>query len=133
MKDFSRQWMALSLLFLMLVKAWVMPLLYLDYELRRDYIIKNLCVNRNRPQLRCNGKCYLAKRLADSRKQEERQAEQSFMYSLLVQVAEGWDHPTLFQPPQTQVLDLPTPSYSYTASLVVSTAVDDIFHPPSVA
>ncbi len=125
--------MALSLLFLMLVKAWVMPLLYLDYELRRDYIIKNLCVNRNRPQLRCNGKCYLAKRLADSRKQEERQAEQSFMYSLLVQVAEGWDHPTLFQPPQTQVLDLPTPSYSYTASLVVSTAVDDIFHPPSVA
>lgn len=133
MKDSSRQWVALSLLFLMLVKAWVMPLLYLDYELRRDYIIKNLCVNRNRPQLHCNGKCYLAKRLADSREQEERQAEQSFMYNLLVQVAEGWEHSSLFQTTPPQVQDLPTPSYSYTATLVVSTAVDDIFHPPSVA
>ncbi|GAB3170235.1 hypothetical protein [Telluribacter humicola] len=132
MKNSSRQWVALSLLFLMLVKAWVMPLLYIDYELRRDYIIKNLCVNRTRPQLQCNGKCYLAKRMAATRKQEERQAEQSFMYNLLVQVAEGWDHPSLFQIPGQSVVSENSPAFSYSTSLVSSTAVADIFHPPSV-
>ena len=30
----------------------------------RDYIAANLCENRARPQLHCDGKCYLAKQLA---------------------------------------------------------------------
>jgi CarboxypepD_reg-like domain len=36
---------------------------YLDFEMRKDYIIKNLCENRFKPQLNCNGQCYLAKKL----------------------------------------------------------------------
>ncbi|WP_303309833.1 hypothetical protein [Hymenobacter sp. BT730] len=31
--------------------------------LQRDYVARVLCVNRNKPQMRCNGKCHLAKRL----------------------------------------------------------------------
>lgn len=39
------------------------PFVYLDFELRKEFIIKNLCENRFKPQLHCDGKCYLAKQL----------------------------------------------------------------------
>ncbi|KUY30596.1 hypothetical protein [Elizabethkingia ursingii] len=39
----------------------VLPLL--DYALNYDYIVSRLCENRNRPQLDCNGICYLSKEL----------------------------------------------------------------------
>ena len=34
------------------------------YELNIDYIIENYCVNKEKPQLQCNGKCHLATQLA---------------------------------------------------------------------
>ncbi|WP_298148660.1 hypothetical protein [Flavobacterium sp.] len=34
------------------------------YILNYQYIVENLCVNREKPQLSCNGKCHLAKEIA---------------------------------------------------------------------
>lgn len=42
----------------------VMPLL--EYNLNKEYIASVLCENRNKPELACNGKCYLNKKLAQS-------------------------------------------------------------------
>ncbi len=33
------------------------------YQLNIDYIIENYCINKNKPELQCNGKCHLAKQL----------------------------------------------------------------------
>jgi hypothetical protein len=33
------------------------------HEINRDYISKNLCENRNNPQVHCNGSCHLKKQL----------------------------------------------------------------------
>jgi len=33
------------------------------YQVNKDYIAKNLCENRNKPQMKCCGKCYLRKQL----------------------------------------------------------------------
>ncbi|MEQ3656569.1 MAG: hypothetical protein ABNH00_11950 [Dokdonia sp.] len=35
-----------------------------DYVANYDYIIKVLCENKDKPELKCNGKCYLSKQLA---------------------------------------------------------------------
>lgn len=35
----------------------------LYYELNIDYIIEELCVNKDKPQLQCNGKCFLTQKL----------------------------------------------------------------------
>lgn len=40
----------------------LMPLV--DYAVNYDFINKNLCENRSKPQLLCNGKCYLKKEMA---------------------------------------------------------------------
>lgn len=33
------------------------------YELNKNYIAQNLCENRDKPQMKCCGKCYLRKQL----------------------------------------------------------------------
>lgn len=126
-----KQLISLGLLGLMLVKAWVIPILYLDFEIRRDYIIANLCENRNRPQLHCDGKCYLAKRLAETRKQEERQAEKDYMAHLIYQVMNVGE--THYLMPATPLEDLPVKlSFNYLAPSRTLLLADDIFHPPLV-
>lgn len=74
---------SIFLLLLFMAKAMVVPIVYLDYELRKDYIKSVLCVNKNRPEMHCDGKCYLAKRIAAAQKQEESQAEKDFVSKLV--------------------------------------------------
>jgi hypothetical protein len=46
------------------------------YQLNKDYIARVLCENRDRPELHCNGQCYLAKRLkAQQDKQDKETTE----------------------------------------------------------
>jgi len=35
----------------------------LYYQLNIDYIIETYCINKDQPELQCNGKCHLAKQL----------------------------------------------------------------------
>lgn len=45
----------------------------IDFTINHDFITKVLCINKDEPELKCNGKCYLSKQLkkADSQKQEK--------------------------------------------------------------
>ncbi|MBE9464479.1 hypothetical protein IEE83_21550 [Dyadobacter sp. UP-52] len=113
----------------MLVKAWVIPLICLDFEIRREYIVKNLCINRNRPQLHCDGKCYLAKKLAESEKQQQRQAEQDYLASLIYQVMDT-NSPGIFNA-QPSGFELPLAVvFQYNSALSPLNSPDEIFHPP---
>jgi len=38
----------------------------IDYFVNYDYIAEQLCENRNKPILACNGKCYVAKEIEKS-------------------------------------------------------------------
>ncbi|NBA85345.1 hypothetical protein GVN16_06205 [Emticicia sp. CRIBPO] len=77
--------MTLSLIGLMLTKTMIVPVLFLDYELRKDFIIKNYCVNKNRPEMHCDGKCYLAKRIKSAEEKDEKQATDQFVHQLFSQ------------------------------------------------
>jgi hypothetical protein len=78
----SKRGLAVFLLLLTSVRILVVPVVYLDFELNKDYIVKNLCENRFKPELKCNGKCYLAKQLhkvaEDKASKEADRQEQSF-------------------------------------------------------
>ncbi|WP_439582464.1 hypothetical protein [Dyadobacter bucti] len=129
MKNTVKQWISLSLLSLMLVKVWVIPLLYLDFEIRRDYIVANLCENRDRPIMNCNGKCYLAKRIAALDEQEKRQAEQNYMSRLLDHVMDQQIYYS-FVPETISYKIFTNPVFTYSSPFTARVAVDDIFHPP---
>jgi hypothetical protein len=69
------------LLILALVSANFSSLfVYAGFELNKDYIAKNLCINRNKPWLHCNGKCYFMRKINQAREKErndERQSEKN--------------------------------------------------------
>ena len=120
----------MSLMALMLVKAWVIPLLYLDFELRKEYIIANLCVNRDNPITVCGGVCYLAKNVADAKKQEERRAEQTSMAQFLYQVMDT-RKPLFFKLPEH--FEVPAGiTFDYSSPFLARVVAEDIFHPPLV-
>ena len=43
----------------------------IGFKLNQDFIAKNLCENRFRPKLNCNGNCVLMKKLKQREKQEQ--------------------------------------------------------------
>lgn len=42
----------------------------IEYAVNYDYIVKVLCINKSRPEVHCNGKCYLSKELAKTNDSE---------------------------------------------------------------
>lgn len=53
-----------SFLILVLAAYLIIPVLpIIDYLLHKDYIAKNLCINRKKLHSCCKGKCYLVKQL----------------------------------------------------------------------
>ena len=48
-----------TFLYLLAMLKPVMPVF--DYIINQDYIAEYLCINKDKPMLNCDGKCYLAK------------------------------------------------------------------------
>lgn len=57
------------LLILMLTQTFSKWVLVMEYNINREFIAKNLCINKTKPKMHCNGKCQMMKRLADEEKQ----------------------------------------------------------------
>lgn len=47
----------------------------LDFYLNQDDIAKNWCVNRDKPAMRCNGKCHLRKQLREEDRKDQENPE----------------------------------------------------------
>ena len=64
------------LLLLVIVFYISKPLLpYIEYAVFRDYIAKNLCINKDKPKSCCHGKCHLQEQLkksADTNESEDK-------------------------------------------------------------
>jgi hypothetical protein len=46
-----------------------------EFYLNQSYIAKNLCINRNNPQMHCNGHCQMKKKLSEEDKQNQENPE----------------------------------------------------------
>ena len=109
----------------MLLQIFSKVLIVADYQANREYIMAFLCINREKPQLQCEGKCQLTKKLkaqheAD-KKTEERGQKQEIQLNLICQ--------SFFTlPGQFKAIEASrTPEYTCSYS---SVAYHSIFHPP---
>ena len=55
-------------LFILFKPAWLL----VEYIANYEYIVEELCENRDKPALQCNGKCYLAKRISGTSENDEK-------------------------------------------------------------
>ena len=78
------------------------------YRVNQDYIAKNLCENRDKPMMNCNGQCFLAKQLKAAEEKEQKsnserlekmpevvlafQSIQPIFLALFVQIPVAEDH-----------------------------------------
>ncbi len=61
-----------------LLNAGGKVIIYLDFLINQDYITQNLCENKDKPVLKCNGKCQLARELAKEEKKEKKETKHKF-------------------------------------------------------
>lgn len=61
-----------KLVLIVALALFLKPLLpVLDYVINYDYIVKELCENKAKPELKCNGKCHLMKEMAKAAENEK--------------------------------------------------------------
>jgi hypothetical protein len=114
------------LILLVLLQTFSREVLVVDFTLHRATITARFCMNKARPQLHCDGKCYFAKQL---KKQEDRESKSAsplkerlemlpVAFRSLVPVAPAaWASPPVGYGP-------------YQAAWVPTNASQGVFHPP---
>lgn len=93
----------------------------------QKYVAENLCVNRDKPWLHCNGHCQLNKKLADDDKQDSQTPAQRAANEMSVL----FFHPVAFQPVMLQE-QIATPLNGRYIPLVPQICMDNAFHPPAI-
>jgi len=56
--------------FLIYYYRLVLP--YVEYEVNKEYIEKNLCENRDKPWMNCHGKCHLKKQIKKASEEDKK-------------------------------------------------------------
>lgn len=51
--------------------------IYAGFELNHEYIVTELCENREMPELNCDGQCYLSKKIKQAEEKEKSQERES--------------------------------------------------------
>ncbi|MCA0365722.1 MAG: hypothetical protein LCH67_16900 [Bacteroidetes bacterium] len=127
----SKKILSITLLIALAIKLLMAPAIFLDYQLRKDFIIKNYCVNKNRPEMHCDGKCYLAKQLKKAQEKEEKQATNDFLTKFFG--IEGFTKTVNFKNYFGQItyFSRSEKNYFYLDN-AISTDYTSIFHPPRI-
>ena len=61
----------------MYLLAWAIPYMpFIEYQLNKKYIAEVLCVNKDKPEMHCNGKCHLKKQLKKANNLPEKQQQE---------------------------------------------------------
>ena len=115
------------IVFLFVMKP-ILPVL--EYVLNYDYIVKELCENKAKPEMKCNGKCHLMKELAkasenDTPVSSDKKVSHSEFEVLFIQKLTSLEVVTLNFPIQKSINAKYSDSYFYENNKTA-------FHPPTV-
>lgn len=105
----------------------VIPLV--DYAINYDYISEVLCINKNKPELKCNGKCHLKSELAkvnDDTSTQDKKNQNAIKRHLQTEYVDHHNFSFLIHKTeidQNKVTPLLEKHYSYLFT-------KSIFHPP---
>ncbi|MGB5555970.1 MAG: hypothetical protein WBM83_15045, partial [Flavobacteriaceae bacterium] len=103
-----------------------------EYIMNYDYIVNVLCENKDKPQLKCNGTCYLAKQLAkETGDQEKNPFEQTQTRLELVQAI--YFQSLLPFELTSEFVTLAKKSFNYKEALFSSTHILALIRPPEAS
>jgi hypothetical protein len=56
-------------MFLVLAMSFSKGLVWVEYQASKEFISRNLCINKFKPRLNCQGKCQMVKQIAETEKE----------------------------------------------------------------
>jgi hypothetical protein len=99
---------------------------FIDYLARRDFIIENFCINKDKKEMKCNGKCHLKEQV---REEKSSSSEEDLPFPPQEQKNEWRDY-LMGQIPESRPLRIQaiiitaySPEYKFQY-------IQRIFHPP---
>ncbi len=122
-----------TIIALIVISAFVMQalgkfIIYTDYIINKEYIANNLCVNKSKPILKCNGKCHLAKQLKKQDQKENKSSSSKEKVEIITDQVSVETY-VFFKGDffQDKNIDL----FEYNKNIIQSN-LNSIFHPPRV-
>lgn len=77
------------LILLMAAQTFSKWCLIFEYQVNKEYIAKNLCINRTKPSCCCQGKCYLKKKMAADQSDQQAPTKGGQRDEVTLQLFEG--------------------------------------------
>lgn len=116
-----------SLAFAVLFNTLANLTVILNYEVNKSYIVSHFCINKSKPKLHCNGKCYMMRKMKQQEEQEKVPAGNSVMEKVQLQLfAEQF---SVFEFISLKK-DFQFPVYR--SSFIPENYCPFVFHPPTV-
>lgn len=118
---------SISLLVAFCVQIFIQSWIVQYYQLNKEYISEVLCINKNKPAMHCDGKCFLKKELE---KQEEQESKLPFSIKEKLErelFVENYAH--IFNRYFPLALKITFPPY---CSVLFPNPSFDILHPPQI-
>ena len=91
------------LLILVVLQSVNLTFVKFHYEANKDFIAKNLCVNRFNPESDCEGKCFLMRKL---KKEADHDAEKKAVFSSILSFSFFYEESVLEFPRLIEIDDL---------------------------
>jgi len=99
---------------------------YIEYAVFKDYIAKNLCVNRDKPKSCCQGKCHLKKQIEKNAETSDTEEKSSNRKILSQEVQEFLISPVSIP----KATEIKIPRLSDIEIVIPTQVVSSIFVPP---
>ncbi|WP_146153502.1 hypothetical protein [Adhaeribacter arboris] len=74
--------LTILLLVVMMLQSFSKVLIVLNYQANKNYIAAFLCVNKQKPQLHCEGHCYLKKELNKAEEAQKKSTNQNQKFEI---------------------------------------------------
>lgn len=126
----TRVFYSYFLVFLMLWPVWRTGLVWTWFMVNRTYIAQELCINRDKPELTCNGKCVLTLQLKASAKSNDKQVAHGVEDLMAKSLSFDFQYPSqFFLAPKASPLNQHNNCFSY-QFVVLPPAKHALFRPP---
>lgn len=103
---------------------------YAGFEINQKYIAENLCINRDKPWLHCNGKCYFMRKVKQAEENEKKQEAKDNLSRLEVSFFQEPFKIAFIEPVILETTQSTFPHYTFQYS---SSYIETIFRPPKQA
>lgn len=118
---------AIILLVALISSSFSRCFVYAGFELNHKYIAEKLCINKDRPWLHCNGKCYFMKKIRQAEENEKKQEAKDNLSRLEISFFQEPFRVTFIEPAILERHQSTFPRYTYSYS---SCYLETIFRPP---